>query len=171
MEIKKKQFNTVAVGGTFDELHKGHKMLLKKAFQVGEHVIVGLSSDEFVAKMNKPHKTASYNERLEALTCFLEKAGYKNRFQISPLHDSYGLTLNKDKNIDALIVSQETVKICEIINKKRVETALPPLSIIQISLVPAENKKPISTTLIHANEIDKNGKIVKKNVFPAKSAS
>ena len=151
----------MAVGGTFDELHKGHKTLLKKAFQVGEHVLVGLSSDEFVAKMNKPHKTASYNERLEELTYFLEKSKYKNRFEISPLHNSYGLTLNKNKSIDALIVSQETVKTSEIINKKRVETDLPPLNIIKIRLVSAENKKPISTTCIRTNEIDKNGCLIK----------
>jgi pantetheine-phosphate adenylyltransferase len=147
----------VAVGGTFDELHKGHKTLLKKAFQVGEHVLVGLSSDDFVVKMNKLHKTASYNERLEELTSFLEKTGYKNRFEISPLQDSYGLTLNKDKPIDALIVSQETVKICKTINKKRAETNLPPLNLIKIRLVPAYNKKPISTTRIRTNEIDKDG--------------
>ena len=158
---KKKQFETVAVGGTFDELHKGHKMLLKKAFQVSEHVFVGLSSDEFVTKMNKPHKTASYTERLDVLTYFLVKSKYKNRFEISPLHNSYGFTLCKDKNIDALIVSQETVKTGEIINKKRVEADLPPLHIIQIDLVPADNKKPISTTCIRTNEIDKNGHLIK----------
>ncbi|MDR2707345.1 MAG: pantetheine-phosphate adenylyltransferase [Nitrososphaerota archaeon] len=160
----KKQFKTVAVGGTFDELHKGHMTLLKKAFQVGEHVLVGLSSDEFVAKMNKPHKTASYAERLEELASFLEKNGYKSRFEISPLHDSYGLTLNKDRLIDALIVSQETVKICKTINQKRAETNLPPLNLIKIRLVPADNKKPISTTRIRANEIDKNG----HNILPTK---
>jgi pantetheine-phosphate adenylyltransferase len=151
----------VAVGGTFDELHKGHKALLKKAFQVGEHVLIGLSSDEFVIKMNKPHKVASYNARLEELARFLKKSRYNNRFEISPLHDSYGLTLNKNKSIDALIVSQETVKIGKIINKKRAEIDLPELNIVKINLLPDENKKPISTTRIRLSEIDKNGHIIK----------
>jgi pantetheine-phosphate adenylyltransferase len=161
LKIKKKRFKTVAVGGTFDELHKGHKTLLMKAFQVGEYVLVGLSSDEFVMKMNKSHKVASYNERLETLTCFLEKSKYANCFEISPIYDSYGLTLSKDKSIDALIVSQETVKICEIINKKRTETGLSPLNIVKIGLVLAENKKPISTTRIRLSEIDENGRLMK----------
>jgi pantetheine-phosphate adenylyltransferase len=159
----KKQFKKVAVGGTFDELHKGHRALLSKAFEVGEYVLIGLTSDEFVAKMNKPHKTAPYDERLAGLTCFLEKSGFKNRFEISPLYTSYGLTLNKD-GLDALVVSQETVKVGEKINKKRAEAGLPLLSIIEIDLVPAENKKPISTTRIRANEIDKNGHLLKQKV-------
>jgi pantetheine-phosphate adenylyltransferase len=157
---KKKQFRKVAVGGTFDELHKGHKALLSKAFQVSEYVFIGLTSDEFVAKMNKPHKTAPYAERFMGLTCFLDKSKFKNRFEISPLHDLYGSTLNKDYFIDALIVSQETAKAGKIINTKRAETGLLPLNIVKIRLVPAENNKPISTTRIRTNEIDKSGNIL-----------
>ena len=77
-----------------------------------------------------------------------------------PLFDAYGLTLNKD-GLDALVVSQETVKTGAIINQKRKEVDLPPLNIVEITLVPAENKKPISTTRIRAKEIDKNGKVLK----------
>ena len=156
----KRQFRTVAVGGTFDELHKGHRTLLCKAFEVGEYVLIGLTSDEFVANMHKSHKTASYSERLAELSCFLEKPEFKSRFEISPLYTSYGLTLNKD-NLDALVVSQETAKIGETINKKRVEIGLLSLSIIEIDLVIAENKKPISTTRIRTNEIDKNGNLLR----------
>ena len=40
-------FDIVATGGTFDILHKGHYMLLLKAFEVGRHVIIGVSSDNY----------------------------------------------------------------------------------------------------------------------------
>ena len=31
------------------------KLCLDKAFEVGDKVVIGLSSDEFVSKMGKPH--------------------------------------------------------------------------------------------------------------------
>ncbi len=155
-----KLFKKVAVGGTFDELHKGHRALLGKAFEVGQYVVIGLTSDEFVKKMNKPHQTAPYTQRLAELTVFLEKSGFKGKFEVVALSDSYGLTLDRD-GLDALVVSQETVKTGTIINQKRKEAGLAPLNIVEINLVPAENKKPISTTRIRANEIDKNGHLLK----------
>ena len=66
------QFKKVAVGGTFDQLHRGHRALLGKAFEVGANVVIGLTSDEFVSKMGKPHKTAPYSQRRGSLKFFSE---------------------------------------------------------------------------------------------------
>ncbi len=154
-----KKYEKVAVGGTFDQLHKGHKALLTKAFEIGEKVVIGLSSDEFVSKMGKPHKTASYDERLKELTNFLKKNGLAERAEIVPLKDPYGLTLS-GKGLDALIVSEETESITSKINKIRVEAGLPELKIVAISMIPAENCNPISTTRIRSGEIDRNGHVL-----------
>ncbi len=155
-----KKYNKVAVGGTFDELHRGHRALLSKAFEAGKYVVVGLTSDAFVARMGKPHKTASYAERLRELENYLKNRGFEGRFHVVPLNDSFGLTLIGD-GLDGLVVSADTAKIGEIINQKRVEADLPPLKIIVVRLVQAENKKPISTTRIRALEIDRNGHMLK----------
>ena len=65
-----RQYRKVAVGGTFDQLHRGHKALLGKAFEVGDKVVVGITSDGFVAKLGKPHRTASYTDRRRELELF-----------------------------------------------------------------------------------------------------
>jgi pantetheine-phosphate adenylyltransferase len=155
-----KRFRKVAVGGTFDEFHRGHKVLLMKAFEIGEHSLIGLCTDEFVEKMGKPHVTAPYKERLKELRAFLEALDLADKAEIIPLNDPYGKTLT-DKCIEALVVSEETEKTAIKINQKRSEAQLPPLTIVTISMVPAENCKPISTTRIRKGEIDREGHIVK----------
>src|SRR5208283_5247704 len=155
-----KKYEKVAVGGTFDKLHRGHKALLSKGFEIGEKVVIGLSSDEFVSKMGKPHITANYSERLKELEVFLEKNGLAQRAEIVSLKDSYGLTVS-GKGLDALVVSKETELTADKINKIRVEAGLSPLKIIAISMVPAENCNPISTTRIRSGEIDRNGHLLR----------
>ncbi len=154
------KFRKVAVGGTFDELHKGHRVLLLKAFEVGERVHIGLCSDNFVAKMGKPHETAPYKDRLSELKAFLRKSHLYDRAEVIPLNDSYGSAVT-DKCLNALIVSEETEKIAFKINEKRATTGLQPLEIVTVRMVPAENCAPISTTRIRGGEIDREGRLLK----------
>jgi pantetheine-phosphate adenylyltransferase len=155
-----KKFKKVAVGGTFDELHRGHKVLIDKAFEIGDKVVIGLSSDEFVSKMGKPHETASYNERCKELEAFLEASGLAEIAEIVPLNDPYGLTIS-GKGLEALVVSKETQKTADKINEKRQKAGLLPLEIVAVNMVPAENNAPISTTRIRSGEIDRNGRMLK----------
>jgi len=157
-----KKFRKVAVGGTFDEFHRGHKVLLVKAFEIGEHVVIGLCTDEFVEKMGKPHTTASYEERLKELRAFLKALGLSDKAEIVPLNDPYGSTLT-DTCIQALVVSEETEKTAIKINQKRSEAQLTPLTIVTISMVPAENCKPISTTRIREGEMDREGHLIERS--------
>jgi len=155
-----KKFRKVAVGGTFDEFHRGHKVLLMKAFEIGEHVLIGLCSDEFAKRLDKPHKTASFEERLKELKSFLEALDLSDKAEIVSLNDPYGVTIT-DRCIEALVVSEETEKTAIKINQKRIVACLPPLTIVTISMVPAENFKPISTTRIRKGEMDREGHMLK----------
>lgn len=157
----KNKFKAVAVGGTFDEFHKGHRALLLKAFEVGEKVFIGLTTDSLVQRLGKLHKISTYDFRLEELRGFLRDHGLLEWAEIMPLQDAYGITLSRGC-IDALVVSRETEKTAHEINKKRKEKGLAPLSIIVIDMVPAYNSEPISTTRIRHGEIDREGQILVK---------
>jgi pantetheine-phosphate adenylyltransferase len=154
-----KQYKKVAVGGTFDTLHRGHKALLDRAFEVGENVVIGLTSDTFVSKMGKPHKTAPYNQRCTELQIYLEKNGLAQRAEIVALSDAYGLTIS-GKGLEALVVSEETQKTGQAINVVRQKAGLAPLAIVVVDMVPADNHTPISTTRIRKKEIDRNGHLL-----------
>ena len=153
-----KRFKTVAVGGTFDLFHKGHLTLLLKAFEVGAHVLIGLSSDDFI-KIMKPHKVASYVQRLEELKRFLKDNYLLERAEITALTDAYGVTLS-DERIDAIIVSEETEPIARKINEKRKSLGLTPLSIVVVKMVLSEDHYPISSTRIWFEEIDREGNLL-----------
>ncbi|MEM2281136.1 MAG: phosphopantetheine adenylyltransferase [Candidatus Bathyarchaeia archaeon] len=155
-----KRFKVVAVGGTFDEFHRGHKTLLFKAFEVGEQVLIGLCTDEFVAKMKKPHPVAPYEERLAELENFLKTYGLLERAKIIPLNDVYGVTLQRGC-LEALVVSRETEPTARKINEERAKLGLEPLHIVVIDMVPAENHSPISTTRIRRGEIDREGRLIR----------
>jgi pantetheine-phosphate adenylyltransferase len=155
----KKQFETVAVGGTFDLFHSGHRALLKKAFQVGNRVLIGICSDDFVKKMRKPHGIASYAKRLEELRNLLKQKGVLDRAEIMPLDDAYGITLS-DKRIDAIVVSEETEPRAHKINEKRKSMGMPPLPIVTVSMVLSEDHYPISSTRIWFEEIDREGHLL-----------
>lgn len=158
-----RKFKTVAVGGTFDEFHMGHRVLLKRAFEVGERVLIGLSSDGFVRKLRKPHETAPYEQRLEELKAFLRENGFSERAKIISLDDVYGVTLSSKGCLEALVVSKETEPTGFKINEKREELGLPPLYIVAITMVPSENHSPISTTRIRRGEIDHEGHLLRRS--------
>jgi pantetheine-phosphate adenylyltransferase len=155
-----KKFKAVAVGGTFDEFHKGHRALLMKAFEVGERVLIGLSSDEFARELRKPHEVASYEERLSDLKRLLTKHGLSDRAEIVTLHDPYGVTLSEGC-VEAIVVSRETEPTAREINKKRRAKGSQPLSVVVIEMVPAGNHTPISTTRIREGKIDREGHLLK----------
>ena len=160
-----KKFRKVAVGGTFDELHRGHRVLLTKAFEIGERVAIGLCSDKFVAKMGKPHVTAPYAERLKELEAFLKDLGVSGRVEFVPLDDPFGTTLS-GSCIEALVVSEETKSVALEINKKRREARLPQLGVVTVVMVPSENCAPISTTRIRRGEMDREGRLLKQTSHP-----
>jgi pantetheine-phosphate adenylyltransferase len=155
-----KTYKKVAVGGTFDELHRGHKVLLLKAFEVGERVVIGLTSDDLVSKMGKPHVTANYEERRLGLQAFLTDLGLWSRTEVTSLFDPYGSLIN-DLGIQALVVSEETKPITLKINERRLSAGLPELKIIAITMVPSQNCGPISTTRIRKGEMDREGRLLK----------
>lgn len=155
------RFKIVAVGGTFDEFHRGHRALLETAFGVGKRVLIGLCTDDFVEKMGKPHEIAPFAVRLEELKGFLRKHGWLERAEIVPLYNPYGPAL-ADKQIEAIVVSLETEPRAREINEKREIANLRPLEVIVIDMVLAENRDPISTTGIRRLEIDHEGRLLKR---------
>ena len=78
---------TTLVGGTFSRMHKGHRILLKTAIDTGDHVIIGLTTDDY-AKGNKDYPAVPYRRRMEALRRFMDR--YSRDYEIVPLESRRG---------------------------------------------------------------------------------
>ncbi len=144
------------MGGTFDILHKGHLELLKRSFEIGMSVVIGITSDEFVStKLNKPIKN-SYEIRIQNLIKMIGREIKVDDYQITKLEDSFG-PLMISNNIDCLVVSSETEKKGETINQIRTKLGLPSIDVISVKLILAEDGLPISSSRIRSKEIDEQG--------------
>ena len=66
-EAESPKYALVAMAGTFDALHRGHRKLLKQAFTIGRKVMIGVTTDEFARSLHKPHKFDPYPERKKDL--------------------------------------------------------------------------------------------------------
>lgn len=149
------KFDKVAVGGTFDRFHKGHEKLISKAFNIGNKVLIGVTSDKFGGEKRLIDPCSM---RMSGLEQFLEK--FKSQYTVAKLEEHYGPTIY-DHSIDAIVVSRETKPTADEINEIRVEKEMKPLEIFIIDWVLADDGKPISSTRIRKGEIDRDGNVLK----------
>jgi pantetheine-phosphate adenylyltransferase len=151
------KFKIVALGGTFDIIHKGHHALLQKGFSISFQVIIGLTSDELAIKKGK-NLLHNYSQRLESLQSFLNKNFPNSHYEISKLDNDFGPAVLR-KEVEALVVSEETIEKGEILNKLRSQKDLPPVSVESVPMVLAKDGKRISTTRIKNSEVDADGNL------------
>jgi pantetheine-phosphate adenylyltransferase len=149
-------FDIVATGGTFDILHKGHYVLLLKAFEVGKHVIIGLSSDNYV-KQKKKQITNDYPIRLKNLRNFIAEKFNKSNYSIYELTNFYGPTV-LNREVQAIVTTESSKENCLKINNLRESKNIGKLEIVIVPLVEDHEGKVISSTRIRQGEIDWNGK-------------
>ena len=152
------KFSLIAMGGTFDIIHHGHITLLSTAFDISEKVIIGLTSDEFVQKKGK-NPIHKYDERLKNLTSIIFKKFPNSYFEISQLNNDFGPAVF-EKEVQALVVSDETKNQGNILNKLRTERNLSLVEIIVVPMTLAKDGKRISTTRIKNSEIDSDGNLL-----------
>ena len=152
------KFSLIAMGGTFDIIHRGHLTLLSNAFEISSKVIIGLTSDEFAAKKGKIPNN-KYEQRLDNLKKIISKDFPNVSFQISKLDNDFGPAV-LEKEVEALIVSDETSNQGNILNELRLAKNLPPVQIITVPMFMAKDGTRISTTRIKNSEIDSEGNLL-----------
>jgi len=149
----------VALGGTFDPIHDGHRALFERAFELGD-VTVGLTSDDLAPKTRHEDRfVRSYDERRADLATELSSyaAEYDREYEVRKLTEPTGIA--PEPQFDVLVVSPETETGGKRINEIRAERGYDPLDIEVVDHVYAEDGDVISSTRIVGGEIDEHGNL------------
>lgn len=158
--FRNSSFYSCAVGGTFDHLHDGHKILLSMtAFLSCKRLIVGITGQKLL-------KDKKYSEVLEPIEArethvikFLSKViNEDTRFEIYEINDVCGPTAQIDE-IEALVVSRESYKGGEFVNKVRSDKKLSQLKVVTIGVLGEESVSVENSSPEHnwANKLSSTG--------------
>lgn len=127
--------STVCVGGTWDRLHSGHRLLLSAAaLAAREHLIVGVSDAALLRSKLLPELIQPLGARCLAVGQFVRALAPALRLSVCALHDVAGPAAELAE-IGALVVSEETAEGARAVNALRAQRSLPPLQLLHVPLV------------------------------------
>nr|XP_056719581.1 bifunctional coenzyme A synthase [Euleptes europaea] len=124
----------VVVGGTFDRLHNGHKILLSVSCMLAEkRLLLGISDKDLLESKMLKELILPYEQRVAQLSEFLVDVKPSLQYEIVPLLDRFGPSIT-DPHLKCIVVSEETLKGGLAVNKKRMENGLAELALHEIML-------------------------------------
>jgi len=129
------QYAVGALGGTFDRIHAGHKLLLNAAvLSITRKLFIGLADGPLLEKKSYKEILEPFEIRKQNLFRFLIRLNPHLEYCIVPLVDVGGPAVSEE-DVNAIIVSIETMKGAEWINQERAKRNFKPLEIVKIDLV------------------------------------
>ncbi|SNX86894.1 related to ELP2 - 29 kDa subunit of elongator and elongating RNA polymerase II holoenzyme [Melanopsichium pennsylvanicum] len=136
-------YPVVALGGTFDHLHVGHKILLTMASLIADReIIVGVTDDAMLAKKSNAHLLEPIEERIASVNAFISLvrlpfAALNQR--VVKLEDVAGPAAT-EADLQALVVTDETISGADFIDGKRKDNGLNSLENWVIGVVGSEGE-------------------------------
>jgi cytidyltransferase-like protein len=154
-------YKHVILGGTFDHLHKGHKALIDKALAIGKKVTIGIATEKLYKDKFLSETIEPFNVRKKNITDYINYHLNNDRAKMVKIISFSEFTggVDKQPDIDAIVVSNKTFLNAIKINELRKKNQLKPLMIVIVEDVLAEDGKLISSERIRAGEINRNGDV------------
>jgi phosphopantetheine adenylyltransferase len=136
-----KRFDNVCVGGTFDHAHAGHRLLLACAVAVArKRLDVGVTGEALLANKKYKEYLQPYAEREQFCKDFIKaSAPVGLMVNFGPLDENWPIAATRE-DVDALVVSEETVEGGEKINEERKKRGFPELELVVVDVLLGRKK-------------------------------
>ncbi len=155
-------WKAVVLGGTFDRFHAGHQSLLIVAASFAPKLYVGVTSDDFIQERRKEfsHLIEPYQIRIQRLREFLFVLGVEaDIFPLNYLGEDVEIAARLE--VDAIVVTEETLVGAYRINEKRMALGKKPFPIVLAPRILTSEGLAISSTILRRQ-------IIKTGVFKVK---
>jgi len=131
----------VVLGGTFDRLHAGHKVLLSSALlRCTERVTVGVTGPQLLTRKTLSELILPVEERIAGVETFLQDSDPSVAATVVQIDDPFGPAITVPE-LQCIVASEETERGCVAINEKRQEAGLQELGVHLIGLVEADGRR------------------------------
>lgn len=152
------KYKVSALGGTFDHIHDGHKILLSMAaFITSSRLIVGVTDQDLLVNKKYKEFLETVDQRCNNVKKFLALLKPTLKVEIVLIKDVCGPT-GTVPEIEALVVSRETVQGGEFVNKTRIEKGLSKLDISVVNVLGGNEedgwKEKLSSTELRKREME-----------------
>jgi phosphopantetheine adenylyltransferase len=128
-------FENCCMGGTFDRLHLGHKLLLSvAALSTRSRLVCGVTHSELLAAKDLSEFLEPHAFRTAVVEEWLRSVKPSLTYDLPPINDPYGPSV-VDPNLQAIIVSEETAAGGQACSDKRETNGLGPIVVVPIALV------------------------------------
>lgn len=128
----------ICLGGTFDHLHNGHKVLLSEALiRTRKSMTIGITNVNMVQKKVLWELIQPLEKRMDDVRSFLTDVCDSIEYKTVGITDPFGPAI-VDPELSCIVVSQETLKGGEKINTIRKEKNMNELEIVCFDMVKDE---------------------------------
>ncbi|KAI3747744.1 hypothetical protein L6452_10365 [Arctium lappa] len=153
-------YGAVVLGGTFDRLHDGHRLFLKAAAELArDRIVVGILDGPMLSRKQFAHLIMPIEQRRKTVEDYIKSIKPNLAVQVTHITDPYGPAI-VDKDLEAIVVSQETLPGGSLVNKKRAERGLSQLKVEVVNLVSEESSgEKMSSSTLRKQEAHIAGKL------------
>ena len=139
----------VAVGGTFDHLHAGHRLLLAAtAFVAKEKIFVGIAGDDLLKKKKHAELLETFDQRSHHVVEFLQTSRPDLEVDVSTLSNAPPKAATIAE-ITGLVVSEETLPGAQQLQQMRRDHGIEePLHLIITGLIGGNTETKLSSTTL-----------------------